>query len=51
MRGSAKSTFKADTKKITEDFKKYAEKNGSLIKMAGMEKMGTTLGIDIYSDV
>ena len=42
--------WKADEKKIKRDFMNYANKN-KRIEQDGYEKMGKTLGIDIYTDI
>ena len=42
--------WKADEKKIKRDFMNYANKNKK-IEQDGYEKMGKTLGIDIYTDI
>ena len=42
--------WKADEKKIKRDFMNYANKS-KRIEQEGYEKMGKTLGIDIYSDI
>ena len=42
--------WKADEKKIKRDFMNYANKERQ-IDQDGYEKMGKTLGIDIYSDI
>lgn len=42
--------WKADEKKIKKDFMNYANKEKK-IDEKGFEKMGKTLGIDIYSDI
>ena len=42
--------WKADEKKIKRDFMNYANKERH-IDQDGYEKMGKTLGIDIYNDI
>lgn len=42
---------KVDESKIKKDFLNYADSKSKKIKVEGMEKMGTTLGIDIYTDI
>ena len=42
--------WKADEKKIKRDFMNYANKQKQ-IDQDGYEKIGKTLGIDIYSDM
>lgn len=43
--------LKADESKIKKDFLNYADPKSKKIKVEGMEKMGKTLGIDIYTDI
>lgn len=55
MKGRAGYKYKSNTKdtssEIKTDFLKYADPKTHKIQMEGMEKMGTTLGIDIYTDM
>lgn len=43
--------FSADEKKIKRDFMNYADPKTKKINEVGYEKMGKTLGIDIYTDI
>ena len=43
--------FKADENKIKRDFMNYADSKTKKINEDGYEKMGKTLGIDIYTDI
>ena len=43
-------SFKIDTKQAKRDFMNYANKE-KIIAAEGLEKMGKTLGIDIYNDI
>ena len=43
-------SWKIDTKQAKRDFMNYANK-GKRIEQEGFEKMGKTLGIDIYTDI
>ena len=43
--------WKADENKIKRDFMNYADPKTKKITEDGYEKMGKTLGIDIYTDI
>ena len=43
--------FTADGKKMKRDFMNYADAKTQKISEEGYEKMGKTLGIDIYTDI
>ena len=49
--GYGKSKYYSDEKKIKRDFMNYANLKTKKIDQDGMEKMGKTLDIDIYTDV
>ena len=40
-----------DEKSLKKDFMNYANPKNKKIDQDGMEKMGKTLGIDIYTDI
>ena len=44
-------SYKADENKIKRDFMNYADARTKKINEDGYEKMGKTLGIDIYTDI
>ena len=44
-------SYKADENKIKRDFMNYADPKTKKIDQDGYEKMGKTLGIDIYTDI
>ena len=44
-------SYKADENKIKRDFMNYADAKTKKINEDGYEKMGKTLGIDIYTDI
>ena len=44
-------SYKADENKIKRDFMNYANPKTKKIEESGYEKMGKTLGIDIYTDI